>query len=83
MNGICYDYSSLFGSMLRSLGIPTKLVMGRKDDIEAYHSWNEVYLEDENKWVTIDTTYDAGMKNNKIIKPMIKDINDFNVEKFF
>lgn len=29
-DGICYDYSSLFAAMLRSLNIPTKLVMGRK-----------------------------------------------------
>ena len=26
--GICYDYASTFAAMTRSLGIPTKLVMG-------------------------------------------------------
>lgn len=57
-SGICYDYSSLLASMLRSIGIPAKLVKGYpgyKPDV--YHAWNEVYVDD--KWITIDTAYDA------------------------
>ena len=48
--------------MLRSVGVPTKLVMGRKNDIKEYHAWNQVYLADNNEWINIDTTYDAGLK---------------------
>lgn len=32
--GICYDYASLYAAMLRSINVPTKLVMGYKVDIE-------------------------------------------------
>ncbi len=56
--GICYDYASLFGAMLRSIGIPTKLVKGyAKETPDVYHAWNEVYLDGE--WKVIDTTLDA------------------------
>lgn len=46
--GICFDYASLMSSMLRSQGIPTKLVVGYSG--EAYHAWISVYL-DEVGWV--------------------------------
>ena len=53
--GICYDYSSLLASMLRSQGIPTKLVKGYTSWTSVYHAWNEIYLA----WVIVDTTYDS------------------------
>ncbi len=58
--GICYDYSSLMASMLRSIGIPTKMVHGYSQNTGAvYHAWNEVFLN--NKWVVVDTTVDASL----------------------
>jgi len=54
--GICYDYSSLLASMLRSQGIPTKLVKGYTSWTSVYHAWNEVYLASEDRWVVVDTT---------------------------
>ncbi|RJE83629.1 transglutaminase domain-containing protein [Paenibacillus sp. 1011MAR3C5] len=72
---ICYGYSSLFAAMLRSLNIPTKLVMGSTEYVDVYHAWNEVYLED--KWVTIDTTLDAGTRQSKKNPKMIKDNNRY------
>ena len=58
--GICYDFSALFAAMLRSQGIPAKLIMGReKSAMNVYHAWNQVYLEDTGKWITVDTTYDS------------------------
>ena len=81
--GICYDYSSLFAAMLRSVDIHTKLVMGYKNDIREYHAWNQVYLEEENIWITIDTTYDAGLKNSKIVNNMIKSEKDYKIEKVY
>mgnify|MGYP001593871855 FL=1 len=79
--GICYDYSSLFAGMLRSVGVPTKLVMGYKNDIKTYHAWNQVYLQKSNKWVTIDTTYDSCLKNKNLSLSMIKDSNQYKVSK--
>ncbi len=58
--GICYDYSALFASMLRSQGIPTKLIKGYTDKVDGYHAWNEVLID--RQWVVIDTTYDAIME---------------------
>ncbi|MBP7402681.1 MAG: transglutaminase domain-containing protein, partial [Clostridia bacterium] len=41
--GICFDYAAIMASMLRSQGIPTKLVMGNVP--QGYHAWNEVFFE--------------------------------------
>ncbi|MDR7871441.1 MAG: transglutaminase-like domain-containing protein [Tissierellaceae bacterium] len=76
LSGICYDYSSLFAAMLRSLNIPTKLVKGYKNDISTYHAWNEVLINDN--WVIIDTTYDSAfIKANQNIS-MLKSSNEYN-----
>lgn len=57
--GICYDFSSLLAAMLRSQGVPTKLVKGYTTWTEVYHAWNEVYIASEGRWVIVDTTYDS------------------------
>ncbi len=78
--GICYDYASLVAAMLRSVGVPTKLVMGySKSDINIYHAWNQIYLADEDKWITIDTTYDASSESAK----MLKDASKYLVSKIY
>lgn len=76
--GICYDYSSLMGGMLRSLGIPTKLIMGYKSDMNEYHAWNQVYIEDQ--WLNIDTTYDAALKKGKKAVTMIKEASEYTIK---
>lgn len=74
--GICYDFSTLYGAMLRSVGVPAKLVTGYSSNAIGYHSWNEVYDEVANEWITVDLTYDIQlnqlihereMKKNKIL----------------
>mgnify|MGYP002515743673 CR=1 FL=1 len=75
-SGICYDYAALFAGMLRSLGIPTKLVKGYKSDLKEYHAWNQVFLD--GKWVVIDTTYDAALKKDNVKISMIKDAIEYN-----
>jgi transglutaminase-like putative cysteine protease len=55
--GICYDYAAVFGAMLRSANIPSKLIMGYCDYVTQYHAWNEVLLGGQ--WVVVDTTTDA------------------------
>lgn len=77
--GICYDYASLFAAMLRSQGIPTKMVKGYAPNVSEYHAWNEVYIESMGQWVTIDTTSDAQMIKNNIKTSMIKDSAKFQV----
>ena len=48
--GICYDYSALMTSMLRSQGIPTRLVMGYVGADQVYHAWIDVYSS-ETGWI--------------------------------
>lgn len=76
--GICYDYSSLFAAMTRSIGIPTKLVMGTTEYVKEYHAWNSVYIK--GKWITVDTTYDAGKNDGK---SMIKDSSKYKAARVY
>lgn len=69
--GICFDYAALAAAMLRSRGIPTKLIFGYVSPGSVYHAWNMFYTA-ETGWVTVgfearggdwsrmDTTFAAG-----------------------
>ncbi|WP_028242835.1 transglutaminase-like domain-containing protein [Pseudobutyrivibrio ruminis] len=46
--GICFDYASLMGAMLRSQGIPTRLEIGYAGT--EYHAWISVYTP-ETGWI--------------------------------
>lgn len=81
--GICYDYSAVFAAMLRSQGIPTKLIKGYTDLVEGYHAWNEVYLADEDRWMVVDTTYDSCLKKKNKKVTMEKDSKKYYPSKEF
>jgi len=70
-SGISFDYASLMGAMLRSQGIPTRMIIGDAnlsvDDHFEYHAWNEVYLEDEG-WTLMDATIGAIPQNAGMAK---------------
>jgi transglutaminase-like putative cysteine protease len=51
---ICIGYSNLNAALLRSLGIPTKLLFAEGG---VSHAWNEVFLNGQ--WNLDDTTWDA------------------------
>ena len=64
--GICFDYAALMTAMLRSQGIPTKLVIGYVGPV--FHAWISVYSEetgwinniihfDGNTWRLMDPTF--------------------------
>jgi transglutaminase-like putative cysteine protease len=67
--GICFDYAAISAAMLRSLGYPTKLVIGYVENGAVYHAWNEVYIEGQgwvkvmsvtlntNRWSRVDVTF--------------------------
>lgn len=69
-SGICFDYASLAAAMLRSQGIPCKIVTGSVSPDNIYHAWNMVYIDgtwinaaidvQQNAWTRIDTTFAAG-----------------------
>lgn len=50
--GICFDYASLAAAMLRSQGIPTKVIFGYVSPDGLYHAWNMFYTR-ETGWVTV------------------------------
>ncbi len=76
--GICYDYASTFAAMLRSVGIPAKLVKGYAKGVNGYHAWNEVYNSKTGLWEIFDTTIDAQMKAAKVKYGMIKESNVYS-----
>ena len=61
--GICFDYACLYVAMAREIGLKIRIITGQGFDGSSYgpHAWNEVYLEDEGKWINVDPTfYSAG-----------------------
>jgi hypothetical protein len=78
---ICYGYAALFAAMLRSVDIPAKLVMGTTEYVDVYHAWNEVYYD--GAWTTIDTTVDAGWKENGKTFEMTKDATRYAAAKYY
>jgi len=66
--GICFDYSAVLATMLRSQGIPTRLEVGYAG--MAYHAWISVYITDigwidgtiqfdGRNWTLMDPTFAA------------------------
>jgi len=63
MNGVCTEYTSLFVSLVRSLGIPAREISGFAFTNSGlfprgweFHSWAEVYFPSFG-WVPFDPTY--------------------------
>ena len=72
--GICFDYSALAAAMLRSQGIPTKMIFGYVAPDNIYHAWNVFYTKEtgwvtvgyqvsKDKWYRLDITFSAGGKD--------------------
>jgi len=76
--GICYDFASIFAGMLRSVGIPAKLVKGYAQNVIGYHAWNEVFLNGQ--WIIIDTSYDAQKRAVYGKYSMIKDTGAYSAK---
>ena len=61
--GICVDYANVADALLRSLGIPTEMVLGYASDGKGNvadsgnsgHAWNRSYVN--GKWVYFDPTW--------------------------
>jgi len=54
--GKCSEYAILFASLARSVGIPTRIVLGERMIGGQWggHMWNEAYV---GSWVTVDASY--------------------------
>ena len=76
MSGICFDYAALMTGMLRSQGVPTKLVVGYAGDV--YHAWINVWSEstgwvdgaiyfDGVSWKRMDPTFASSGTSSEFI----------------
>ena len=89
--GICFDYAALMTGMLRSQGVPCKLVVGYAGT--AYHAWISVYTADTgwlngiiefdgNVWTLVDPTFGANT-DNKTLKKFIGDGSNYILQKMY
>lgn len=88
--GICLDYASLMTALLRSQGIPAKLVVGYSG--AEYHAWISVYLEETGwmdgviyfdgvSWSRVDPTLAAGNRGTSV-KDYVNNNGNYK-EKYF
>jgi len=88
--GICLDFAALMTALLRSQGIPTKLVVGYAG--QQYHAWISVYIEqtgwmdgviffDGVNWSRIDPTLAAGNRHTSV-KEYVNNSGNYR-EKYF
>jgi len=86
--GICLDYASVMTGMLRSLGIPTKLVEGYAGDV--HHAWINVFSEetgwvdqviffDGENWMMMDPTFASSSGNSDALRAFIGDGGNYSV----
>ena len=89
--GICFDYAALMTAMLRSQGIPCKMVFGYTGG--AYHAWISVWTEDTGwvdgviffdgiAWQRLDPTFASYDNQSDRIMRYIGDGTNYS-EKYF
>lgn len=73
--GVCRDYATLFASLARSAGIPTRLVGGIVYDRNRffYHAWAECWV---GQWVAFDPTRPAEYVDATHVKFAHGDVTD-------
>ena len=90
--GICFDYAALMAGMLRSQGIPCKLVVGYAGT--AYHAWISVWTEasgwvegaiyfDGTTWQRMDPTFASSGKGSESIMKYIGDGRNYTVKYLY
>ena len=87
--GICFDYAATMTAMLRSQGVPVKLVIGYTGS--EYHAWINVFSKKKgwitgaiyiagNKWKLMDPTYASTGKSSKSIMKYINNANNYDAK---
>ena len=90
--GICFDYAALMAAMLRSQGVPIKLVLGYTGD--AYHAWLSVYSESEgwiegkiyfdgNEWKLMDPTFASTGGNSDTVREYIGNGSNYSAKYLY
>ena len=90
--GICFDYAALMTGMLRSQGIPCKLVVGYAGS--TYHAWISVWTEetgwlestiyfDGQSWQRMDPTFASTGGQSASIMKYIGDGKNYSVKYLY
>lgn len=90
--GICFDYAALMTAMLRSQGVPCKLVVGYAGT--AYHAWISVWSEDTGwidgaiyfdgaNWQRMDPTFASSAGGSASILAYIGDGKNYTAKYFY
>jgi transglutaminase/protease-like cytokinesis protein 3 len=90
--GICFDYAALMTGMLRSQGVPCKLVVGYAGT--AYHAWISVWSEntgwvdgviffDGTSWQRMDPTFASPGNSSASIMAYIGDGKNYTAKYFY
>lgn len=90
--GICFDYAALMTGMLRSQGVPCKLVVGYAGT--AYHAWINVWSEetgwienavyfDGTTWQRMDPTFASSGKESAAILKYIGDGSHYTAKYLY
>ena len=90
--GICFDYAALMCGMLRSQGVPCKLVVGYAGT--TYHAWISVWSEqsgwidgviwfDGTAWRRLDPTFASSGGSSKSILDFINKDENYTVKYLY
>jgi hypothetical protein len=65
--GKCSEYSTLFASLARSVGIPTRIALGERlvGDQWMGHMWNEAYI---GQWMPVDASANEVGESHALLK---------------
>lgn len=91
-SGICFDYAALMTGMLRSQGVPCKLVVGYAGS--AYHAWISVWTRETGwingavyfdgvNWQRMDPTFASSGRNDASILKFIGDGKNYTAKYFY
>ena len=90
--GICFDYAAVMTAMLRSQGVPCKLVVGYAGTI--YHAWINVWTEESGwvnaaiyfdgvNWQRMDPTFASTGRQSREIMQYIGDGKNYTVKYLY
>ena len=90
--GICFDYASLMAGMLRSQGVPCKLVVGYAGS--AFHAWISVWTEGEGwvdgviffngtTWHRMDPTFASSSNRSSDVMSFISNDSNYSTKYIY
>ena len=91
-SGICFDYAALMTGMLRSQGVPCKLVVGYAGTV--YHAWISVWTAEHgwvdnvvyfngSSWQRMDPTFASSGGKDPAILRYIGDGSNYTARYFY